>query len=386
MIRRAAWLLLMFAASAAFGHEPSRSLVTLDATGETLHGRWDISLRDLEDAVGLDADGDSAVSWGEVVARRDKIVAYALPRLRVTADSLACTLGGDLKGVDEHGGATFAVLELTSRCAPPRQLGLDYGLLFELDRMHRAIVGVRSAAGASSAVVSADSPTLTLELEALSPWSTLARFVAEGVRHILEGYDHLAFVSLLLLPIVLGRGREPYASARCIAGEILRVVTAFTVAHSLTLALAASGYVPIPTRLVELAIAASVLLAALLNLVPNAPRIGGKLAFGFGLVHGFGFANALGDLTGGDTALLASLAGFNVGVELGQLAVVALVLALTTIAKRVSLDLDQLAVVAALMPLLFLARRFTVSRLVFNTLGSSACGALAVVWLAERLN
>ena len=90
MIRHAAWLLLMLAASDAFGHEPSRSLVTLDATGEMLRGRWDISLRDLEDAVGLDADGDSAVSWGEVVARRGEIVAYALPRLRVTADSLAC--------------------------------------------------------------------------------------------------------------------------------------------------------------------------------------------------------------------------------------------------------------------------------------------------------
>ena len=211
--------------------------------------------------------------------------------------------------------------------------------------------------------MSADSPTLTLELTAVSPWSTLARFVAEGVRHILEGYDHLAFVSLLLLPIVLGRRREPCASARSAAAEIVRVVTAFTAAHSLTLALAASGYVPIPTRLVELAIAASVLLAAVLNLVPNAPRLGARLAFGFGLVHGFGFANALGDLTSGDTALLASLAGFNVGVELGQL-----------------------AVVAGLMPLLFLARRFTASRLVFNTLGSTACGALAVVWLAERLN
>ena len=363
MIRCAALLPFLLAASTAFGHEPSRSLVTLDVTGESLRGRWDISLRDLEDAVGLDADGDSAVSWGEVVARRDEIVGYALPRLRVTADSVPCNLAAVLAGVDSHGGATFAVLDLAGPCAArARQLRLDYGLLLEIDRAHRGIVSVHGAAGESAGVVSADNPTLTLELEASSPWSTLVRFVAEGTKHILEGYDHLAFVSLLLFPIVLGRGRAGRVTARGAAVEILRVVTAFTAAHSLTLALAASGSVPIPTRLVELAIAASVLLAAVVNLVPGAPRIGAKLAFGFGLVHGFGFANALGDLTGREASLLASLAGFNVGVELGQL-----------------------AVVAALLPVLFLARRLAVSRLV-NALGSAACAALAVVWLAERLS
>ena len=364
MMRRAWVLLLVLAAPGAFAHEPSRSLVTLDVDGQTVHGQWDISLRDLEDAVGLDADGDSALTWGEVAARRDASVAYALPRLRVTADSLACTMAAELAGVDTHGGATFAVLDLAADCAvAPRQLRVDYGLLFEIDRAHRGILTVSSAAGASSGVVSADSPTLELALDDLSAWSALRRFVAEGVRHILEGYDHLAFVSLLLLPIVLGRGRKPCANARAAAAEIARVVTAFTAAHSLTLALAASGYVPIPTRLIEVAIAASVLLAAVVNLVPNAPRIGAKLAFCFGLVHGFGFASALGGLAGRETALLASLAGFNVGVELGQL-----------------------LVVATLMPLLFLARRYDASRLAVNALGSTACAALAAVWLAERLN
>jgi len=367
MIPRRAWLGLLgllLGVSSAFGHEPSRSLVTLDVAGETLRGRWDIALRDLEDAVGLDLNGDSAVSWGELAARHDDVIAYALPRLRVAGDSAACELAASPSGVDTHGGATFAVLDLVGRCAsPPRQLQVHYRLLFEIDGAHRGIVNVRSAAGSASGVVSADSPIFALELAGASSWSTLRRFVVEGVRHILEGYDHLAFVALLLFPIVLGRRRGADASARSAVTEIVRVVTAFTAAHSVTLALAAGGYMPIPTRFVELAIAASVLLAAVLNVVPRAPRLGAKLAFGFGLVHGFGFANALGDLAGGDTARLASLAGFNVGVELGQL-----------------------AVVACLLPLLFLARRRAGSRLAVNALGSMACAALAVVWLAERLN
>jgi hypothetical protein len=367
MIRRTRWfglLGLLLAAPSAFGHEPSRSLVTLDIAGETLHGRWDIALRDLEDAVGLDLNGDEAVSWGELAARHDEVIAYALPRLRVAGDSSACKLGARPGGVDTHGGATFAVLELVGRCAsPPRRLQVDYQLLFEVDRAHRGLVHVRSAAGSASGVVAADSRMLSLELQDSSSWSTLRRFVVEGVRHILEGYDHLAFVALLLFPIVLGRRRGVEATVRSAVAEILRVVTAFTGAHSLTLALAAGGYVPIPTRIVEVVIAASVLLAAVLNVLPKAPRLGARLAFGFGLVHGFGFANALGDLAGGDTVRLAGLAGFNVGVELGQL-----------------------AVVACLLPLLFLARHRAESRLAVNALGSIACAALAVVWLAERLN
>jgi hypothetical protein len=348
---------VLFAAFAASAHEPSRSLVTLDVEGDELSGRWDISLRDLDDAVGLDADGDSAVTWGELTARHDAVVAYALPRLRVASDSVACTVAAQPAGVDVHGGATFAVLELMGRCAArPHELTVSYDLMFDIDRAHRGLVTIGSAAGAVTAVASADSPVIELELGELSWPSTLRRFAAEGVRHIWEGYDHLAFVALLLLPIVL-RART---TIRAAAGEILRVVTAFTVAHSLTLALAALGYVAFPTRVIELAIAASVLLAAMVNVVPRAPRLGAKLAFGFGLVHGLGFANALGDLRGGGQ-LVPTLAGFNLGVELGQL-----------------------VVVAALLPLLFVASRFALTRLAVNAAGSTVCAALAVVWIAER--
>jgi hypothetical protein len=357
--RHCAWLLLL-AVAGAFGHEPSRSLVTLDVDGPELRGRWDIALRDLEDAVGLDANGDELVTWGEVTARHDAVVAYALARLRVAASAADCNLVARPKGVDTHGGATFAVLELEGRCATaPRRLEIDYELLFEIDRAHRAIVAVNSGGGTATAVASFDSPRLTLAMAELSPWSTLRRFVVEGVHHIWEGYDHLAFVALLLLPIVLGRSAD--SGARAVAREIVRVITAFTAAHSLTLALALTGYVAIPTRIVELAIAASVLIAALFNVAPKVPRLGAKLVFGFGLVHGLGFANALGDLGATEQSLLATLAGFNLGVELGQL-----------------------VVVAGLLPPLVIAARSARARVAVNAAGSIVCAALAVAWLAER--
>ncbi len=294
------WLLLLTACS-AFAHEPSRSLVTLDVDGQYLHGRWDIALRDLEDAVGLDANGDAAVQWSELEARQEAIAAYALPRLRVTAGDSGCTLSAQPGGVEKHGGGAFAVLVLEGRCATaPQQVAIDYGLLFEIDRAHRAIVTVNGPAGSVSDIASFERPTLELELAGPSWRATLQRFIVEGVHHIWEGYDHLAFVSLLLLPIALRRRGGNFAgNARAAGLEVVRVVTAFTAAHSLTLALAATGYVAVPTRIVEIGIAVSVLIAAVLNAVPNAPRLGAKLAFGFGLLHGFGFANALGDIANG---------------------------------------------------------------------------------------
>jgi hypothetical protein len=239
---------------------------------------------------------------------------------------------------------------------------VTYALLFDLDPAHRSLLEITAAGRTTTAVLSADMSAFDAELRTLSPWSGGARFVVEGLWHIWQGYDHLAFVALLLLPIVLGRGREKLRSVRDCAAEIVRVVTAFTAAHSITLALAALGVVDLPARLIESAIALSVLVAAVSNALPRAPRLGAKLAFGFGLVHGLGFASALGDFGAREAGLLGSLVGFNVGVELGQL-----------------------AVVAAALPLLLVVRETKVYRVAVSYGCSAACGALAVFWLAERV-
>ena len=363
MLHRVVLALLLLAATGASAHEPSRSVLSLSVTESELAGRLDLSLRDLEEAVGLDADGDAAITWGELEAREPAIVAYASPRLRVSNDTVPCPFALTPNGIDTHGGATFAVLALSGTCeSRPDRLQVDYSLLFDLDPAHRAIVTIESAGTVSTAVISDTERAYTASLESAGAWASLHRFVIEGVSHIWHGYDHLAFVVLLVLPILLGRGAKPSTtSARAAAGEILRVVTAFTVAHSLTLAIAAAGWVPIPTRAVELVIAASVLLAAVANVAPRVARLGPKLAFAFGLVHGFGFAGALGELTAGRAALLPTLAGFNLGVELGQL-----------------------AVVAAVFPLLLALRGSFVIRNAVTVATSIACAALALVWLVER--
>ena len=212
------------------------------------------------------------------------IVAYALPRL---------PRAGRRRGLRARPLALAASTRTaarrsqcsSSRAAAQHRLGelqVDYDLLFEIDGAHRGIVNVVSAAGAATGVVSAGSRSLRAPARRTRPsWSTLQTFRRRGRAAHLGGLrpPRVRELCCCCRSCSGAASTATRACARAVAWEIVRVVTAFTAAHSLTLALAASGYVPIPTRFVEVAIAASVLLAAVLNVVPNAPRLGAKLAF-----------------------------------------------------------------------------------------------------------
>jgi hypothetical protein len=232
------------------------------------------------------------------------------------------------------------------------------------DASQRVLLSVTRGGDNVAGVISADSPVWT-EPEKISAWQSFSRFVVEGIWHVLIGYDHIAFILLLLLPSVLksvdGRWQGAEGAAP-VTRDIVTIVTAFTVAHSTTLALAVTGTVVLPSQPVEVAIAASIAAAGALNLLPRLSRWRLALAFGFGLVHGFGFANVLGELDAGGSGLLPLLAGFNIGVELAQLGIVAVVL-----------------------PLIYLARRKRWYAGGVLPLGSCALGAAGVVWLIQRL-
>jgi hypothetical protein len=178
------------------------------------------------------------------------------------------------------------------------------------------------------AVFAPDTQIQTFELHSdLAKQTPLQTFIKEGIWHIWRGYDHILFLLALLLPGVLRRSDgtwEPVMAVKPAVIRVLQIVTAFTVAHSITLSLAALGLVHLPSRLIESAIAASVVMAALNNLRPFFFERGWLVAFGFGLLHGFGFANALSDLGLHSGQFALTLFGFNLGVEIGQLAIVAL--------------------------------------------------------------
>ena len=215
-------------------------------------------------------------------------------------------------------------------------------------------------------MLSVESQTLVLPAESEGwQWREAGQWISQGLWHIWMGYDHLLFLLTLLLPAVVYRDRTGQwtsrPSLRAAVVDVVRVVTAFTLAHSLTLVLASMGIVRFETRWVESAIALTVLLGAVNILFPFVRERRWVLALGFGLIHGLGFAAALGDLGLGGRNLVRNLLLFNLGVEAGQLAIVAVFVPATWLLRdqrwyRV-VALPGMAVIVALLALWWLVER-----------------------------
>lgn len=364
------WLfgvLLMLLATGAQAHKPSDSYLSLTLKGGQLSGRWDIALRDLDFALGLDADGDGRITWGEVRSRHAAIAAYASARLTVQADGQPCSLTIGEQLVDEHTDGAYTVMPLAMACksASPHTLALDYRLFADLDPKHRGLLNLTLDGSTSTAILGPQAPTQQFQITApASGWQQLLDYGQEGVWHIWIGFDHILFLLSLLLPAVgiwVGHRWTPVERFGAAFFDVLRIVTGFTVAHSITLSLAVLGWVTLPSRLVESCIAASVVLAALNNVWPVFHGRRWMVAFAFGLIHGFGFASVLVDLGLPPGALALALVGFNLGVETGQL-----------------------AIVAAFLPTAYMLRRSAFYRRVVLTGCSLAIALLAAAWLAER--
>ena len=346
---RTLWLaVLLFAfVGSASAHKPSDSYLMLSAhPGDSrVSGQWDIALRDLDLALDLDVNRDGAIDWREVRTRERELFGYALARLDLTSDAEPCTIVPGELLVDDHSDGAYAVLRFSAQCARPVQrLGVAYRLLFDIDASHRGLLRLDAGGIARSAVLSPtngrEGPGQAMQqfdLAQTSRLATFAQFVGDGMRHIWIGYDHMLFLISLLLPAVLMRRERAWQAVPSLKSAllgVLAVVTAFTVSHSITLTLAALDVIGLPSRLVESGIALSVLLASLNNIWPIVTRRGWVLAFCFGLVHGFGFASVLGDLGLPRDALALALAGFNIGVEIGQLTVVLAVVPLTYVLRN----------------------------------------------------
>ncbi|MDI1246317.1 MAG: HupE/UreJ family protein [Rhodoferax sp.] len=318
------WLLLTLSGQ-ALAHKASDSYLVLDVQGQSVTGQWDIALRDIDFAMGLDGDGNGDITWGELRQRQSELSAWALARLKLQRGG-HCSMTADRLEVDEHTDGSYAVLRLRGTCPGAEgDLQLAYHLMFEVDALHRGLLRLHLDGQIQSAVLAPEAAEQSFKASGGSRLAQFGQYVKEGIWHIWIGFDHILFLLSLLLPAVLifhmQRWRAVSSFGQALR-EVLWVVTAFTVAHSITLTLAALQLVALPSRVVESSIALSVVLAAANNLRPVVAHRRWMMAFGFGLIHGFGFASVLADLGLPQGAMVLSLLGFNLGVELGQLAIV----------------------------------------------------------------
>lgn len=357
-------LLLLLGSTLAQAHKPSDSYLAVKVESGRIEGQWDIALRDLEYAIGLDTDGNGEITWGELSARHVQVASYALARLQISDGAAVCALRAMDHLVERHSDGAYAVIRFAADCPTAGTLKIRYGLFFELDPTHRGLARIEASGVTQTAVFAPERAEQTFNLSTPSLLKQIIAYVREGVWHIWIGFDHVLFLLSLLLPAVFLREAGRWVPAhrfKPVFWDVLRVVTAFTVAHSITLSLAALEIITLPSRLVESVIAASVVFAALNNLFPLVNERRWLMALTFGLIHGFGFASVLTDLGLPREALVSSLFGFNIGVEVGQL-----------------------TIVAAFLPLAFALRATQFyARAVFAG-GSVLVALLAAIWLAER--
>jgi hypothetical protein len=350
-------LLLFALAQTAAAHISSNGFLSVQVQGQSLDGSIELAIRDVELAVGLDSNHDGKVTWAELRNNQPRLVGYVAQHLLLSS----CPLQFGALQVNQRVDGNYAWLPFHAPCAPPR-LNIGYTLLQGLDPSHRGLLTLTSLNGTQTGVLTGG--TATFNIGSPSRWRTFVEYLRAGIEHIWSGIDHLLFLISLLLPAVLARttGRwEPVPGARPAFSSILKVVTAFTLAHSITLTLAALDIVRLPSRLTESVIAASIMVAALNNIFPLVTESRARIAFAFGLLHGFGFASVLADMGLPSGARLLSLLAFNLGIEAGQL-----------------------AVVLAVMPVAYQFRARLLYRNTVLPWGSAAIAGLALLWLIQR--
>ncbi len=326
MARRFALLLLLILGSgAAQAHLASDSYLRVEIGADgAVSGQWDIALRDLDVAVGLDADQDGNITWGELHAREKEVEAYAIGRLTMERGGAPCELTPTALMVDYHAGYAYAVLPFAVSCATGGDLSLRYRLLFDIDPSHRGLLTIVDKGQVSTAVLTPDQADMVLDRGPVGLVDQIVHFVQFGFNHILLGYDHLLFIGVLLVTAALQRtgGAEwvPIDRLGRVLVETIKTLTAFTLAHAIVLTPAVLGLVNVSGRLVQPLVAATIMLAAVDNISPILPRLRWQVAFLFGLIHGLSFASTLSPMRLPAVSLLVALGSFNLGVESGQIA------------------------------------------------------------------
>ncbi|HLY53011.1 MAG TPA: HupE/UreJ family protein, partial [Steroidobacteraceae bacterium] len=265
-------LLLLAAALGVQAHVASNSFLSLRVEGAHLDGALELAVRDAEVAVGLDSNHDGQVTWGEVRAAQGALVLYLGQHLQLSAPKGRCQLQFGAVQINERVDGNYLWQPFTAVCpAALKRLTIDYRLLDAEDPSHRGLLSLSAQGMAQTAVLGGARSVQSFDLQHPSLGSAFVEYMQAGIWHIWSGIDHLLFLLSLLLPAVLLRRDHRWQAvpqATPALYSTLKVVTAFTLAHSITLSLAAFDIIRLPGRLTEPAIAASIIVGALNNVFP----------------------------------------------------------------------------------------------------------------------
>jgi len=300
-------------------HDLNNSYTEVIVTADSLQIAVTFDLTDLARVFVLDANGNKSIEPEELQPRLAEIYDYIEGHITLAANFSPVALGRrkTWPTKDDFGNLFVSFLFAQKIDGLPAEIALSVDFFEKFGAQHKNLVKIAIGEKIEPAVLSSDNPRQRFTAGGeLSLFSQINQFVKLGIEHIFLGYDHIMFLVAL---IVIGSR----------LGNLVKIVTAFTVAHSITLILAALEILQLPPQIIESGIALSIAYVAAENFFIAQSNHRWVLTFCFGLVHGFGFANVLGDLGLPASGLVPSLLAFNAGVEIGQLCIVAVLFPLT---------------------------------------------------------
>jgi hypothetical protein len=337
----------ILAPQSLYAHQQPTTIVLLDVSSDKVAMQLQIPLSELELAFGHDVTQNTETLVERLAPQlKNYLIAHIRP---VTANqfwSVEVTRMKVEKAEQTQSGA-YQEITVQLNLLPPagvttRNFTLNYDVIMHQVVSHKALVSVRNdwesgkmgEKPVDAGVIMVDTQTtqilpLEINLEKGSLWEGFKGMVSLGMQHIKEGTDHLLFLLVLLLPatvLVNGRQWGDFGGAKYSIARLLKIVTAFTVGHSITLLIGALGWLRLPQQPVEVLIAVSILISAIHAVRPIFPGKEMYVAAGFGLVHGLAFATVLSDLNLNAGAMALSILGFNIGIELMQIFVIALII------------------------------------------------------------
>ncbi|GAB3002175.1 HupE/UreJ family protein [Psychrosphaera aestuarii] len=357
------FVFLLSASFSSFGHQLSTSYLTLKSESEkpqNLLGKWQVEVKDLEQVIDFDINNDGNITWQEVTLQQSAISQFIKRVLTITQKERQCIVSsqGPLK-LDSHFNLPYLDIPILVNCQSTGAFAIKYDAFFDFDSNHKSLISINN----TSFVYDITDSEGFVGVDQVTAYSTAVEYLYQGILHIWMGLDHILFLIALLLTCVLIREQNKWLASPSkvqILKQTAWIVTAFTIAHSITLTATAMGIIAPSSKWVEIGIAISVVVAALNNIWPVVIRLG-WVTFGFGLLHGMGFAGVLGELGLSNEYQLLSVLTFNLGVEIGQLAILAVTL-----------------------PLLILAREFNWYQRWLMPAGSLVIAIIATQWTIER--
>ena len=346
------FLLFTIFTGTLFAHQLKENylLVDYNTTTKKLHLVFEIETRLFETAA-IDDSKNGIVSFKELRHHEKVLTNYIAKHMQLEYQYKPLDFLSAKKKFQRKQVQTYLQIETSYNNIDINQLSIHYSMFFEKESTHKMLINIPSTK--TQVILDTRSRNYTFSTAFMTNWQRFYTFVIEGIFHILEGTDHILFLTMLILPVVILRER---------LRSLIIVATAFSIAHSLTLFISGMHWYVPNSAMVESGIALSIMVVALLNFFGRYKNVNYKIAFLFGLLHGFGFANVL-EIAGVKSlsSFIIALFGFNIGVELGQLLII-----LTT------------------FPLLLFIYKYTFSKYLTKLI-TGVTFIIATIWFIERI-